>query len=226
MPEHHRKWLARACRTRMIFLLMLFVAASSAARADSGDQYRAPRWSLELKGGQFKPDLDLYEQFYGDDQNTYWAVSGAYKLSNWIELGAELGYSEDRGKGILGNTGTTGGKVKYTLVPLSVYVNLRYDRSFTQLFVPYIGAGITTAWYRQEIDQQSEREGRADVGLAARAGLQLLLNRLDPRGADTLTDDRRFKASLFLEAQTFSTEIDSIDLGGAAYLLGLRFEFD
>jgi len=206
------------------FGLLIMAAVTSSFAAD--EPYRAPRWSLELKGGQFEPDLEFYEQFYGDDQSTYWAVNGAYRFNNWVELGAELGYSRESGQGALGDGGSLGGKVDYTLMPLSVYVNLRYDRSFNQLFVPYIGAGLVTAWYRQEIDQQANREGRADFGGAARAGLQLLLNRLDPRGADAVRDGERFKALVFIEAQTFATEIDGIDLGGQNYLLGLRFEFD
>lgn len=222
--------LAMSVKSLAFVLLTLLLLSAGAAIASDNEvnesRYKAPRWSLELKGGRFEPDLELYETFYGSDKSTYWAVDAAYRFASWVELGAELGYSNDKGQGFLPNNGQLGGQVEYTLVPLTVYVNLRYDRSPDQLFVPYIGAGLVTAWYRQRIDSQSDREGRTDVGAAARAGVQLLLNRIDQRGAASLNGSRRFKAFLFLEAQTFTAEIDDIDLGGDVYLLGLRFEFD
>ena len=206
--------------------ICLLIAAMPVSAAES-DTYKAPRWAFEFKGGQFKPDLEFYEDFYGSDKNTYFAIGGAYRFTNWLELGAEVGYSKDKGQGLLPNNGQLGGQVEYTLVPLTVFLNFRYDRTPNQLFVPYAGVGLATAWYRQKIDNQSDREGRSDVGGAARAGLQLLLNRIDTRGAATVSGgDRRFKAFLFLEGQVFKAEVDDIDLGGEIYLLGLRCEFD
>jgi len=212
--------------------LLAFGSAVSLAQQNGGqndagqDSFRAPRWAMEIKGGQFKPDLDLYKDFYGSDKTTYWALNGAFRFNNWLELGAELGYSNDKGVGLLPNNGQLGGQVRYTLVPAQVFVNFRYDASPRQLFVPYAGIGLVTAWYRQKIDQQDDREGRTDLGGAARAGVQLLLNRLDRRGADTVRGDRRLRTWLFAEAQVFSAEIDNIDLGGELFLVGLRFEFD
>ena len=189
-------------------------------------EYAAPRWSLEFKGGKYKPDLELYKEFYGSDTNTFLAIGGAWRVNNWFELGGELGYSKDRGVGLLPNSGETGGNVKYTLMPLQLFANFRYDRSLNQLFVPYAGIGLVTAWYRQEIDQQPDRKGRTDVGGSARVGLQLLLNRLDKSSAQYLRGDRRLRSYLFLEGQYFSTKVDGIDLGGEILLLGLRMEFD
>jgi opacity protein-like surface antigen len=188
--------------------------------------YAAPRWALEFKGGKYKPDLERYKEFYGSDTNTFLAIGGAWRVNNWFELGGELGYSKDRGVGLLQNSGETGGSVKYTLMPLQLFANFRYDRSLNQLFVPYAGIGVVTAWYRQEIDQQSDRKGRTDVGGSARVGLQLLLNRLDKGSAQYLRGDRRLRSYLFLEGQYFSTKVDGIDLGGEVFLLGLRMEFD
>jgi opacity protein-like surface antigen len=189
-------------------------------------EYAAPRWALEFKGGKYKPDLERYKEFYGSDTNTFLAIGGAWRVNNWFELGGELGYSKDRGVGLLQNSGETGGSVKYTLMPLQLFANFRYDRSLNQLFVPYAGIGVVTAWYRQEIDQQPDRKGRTDVGGSARVGLQLLLNRLDKGSAQYLRGDRRLRSYLFLEGQYFSTKVDGIDLGGEIFLLGLRMEFD
>jgi opacity protein-like surface antigen len=201
------------------------VAPVAAAAATDGTVSATPKWALEFKGGIYKPDLPDYSTFYGSDDNDLWAIAGAYRFYNWLELGLELGYSKDTGTGSLPDQGAQGGKVEYTLVPVQLFFNLRYDVAPDQLFVPYVGAGLAMAWYQQQISQQSDREGSSDIGGAARAGLQLSLNRLTP---DTVTYSRGkqlLKSYVFLEAQYFSTEKDGTDLGGDAYLLGLRLEF-
>lgn len=188
--------------------------------------YHAPRWAMELKGGIYTPDLDDYEQFYGDDDSTLWGLSLAYRITNWLEVGGELGYTSAKGVGSLPGSGGTGGRVRYTLLPLQLFVNLRYDRSFRQLLVPYAGVGLVSAWYELSPDQQSGRNGFADIGLGARVGVQLLLNRLDRHGANYVSGDRRLRSFLFLEGQYLDTDKSGFNLGGDAYLLGLRFEFD
>jgi len=212
-------------RTLLLAALLASIAAPVAAAAGATDgAYTAPKWALEFKGGIFEPDLPDYATFYGSDDNALWAIAGAYRLYNWLELGLELSYSKDSGTGTLADDGALGGDVDYTLVPLQLFVNLRYDVAPDQLFVPYAGVGLAMAWYRQEISQQGDREGNSDIGGAARAGLQLSLNRL----MNTVTysrGDELLKSYLFLEAQYFSTEKDGTDLGGNAYLLGLRLEF-
>jgi opacity protein-like surface antigen len=186
----------------------------------------APSWALEFKGGRFNPDLELYETFYDRDYSYYFGVSGGYRFTDWLELGLELGYTQNDGTGLLPNAGTLGGDVRYILVPVQAYLNLRYDVKPNQRFVPYIGIGVATAWYRQEIDAQPDREGRADFGGAARAGIQVLLSGLDPHGADYVFGDHRLKTYAFLEGQYFSSKINDIDLGGQIYTVGMRFEFD
>jgi opacity protein-like surface antigen len=211
---------------RIFLAVSLWSVSAVTWSADQAAAYAAPRWALEFKGGKYEPDLENYKEFYGSDTNTFLAIGGAWRVNNWFELGGELGYSKDRGVGLLPNSGETGGNVKYTLMPLQLFANVRYDRSLNQLFVPYAGIGLVTAWYRQEIDQQSDRKGRTDVGGSARVGLQLLLNRLDKSSAQYLRGDRRLRSYLFLEGQYFSTKVDGIDLGGEVFLLGLRMEFD
>ena len=85
---------------------------------------------------------------------------------------------------------------------------------------------MTMAWFRQEVDSQPNRSGRADSGYNVRAGVQVLLNRLDRSAAKRVAEDGLINTYLFLEGQYFSTEVDGIDLGGLTYMLGLRLEFD
>jgi len=213
------------CSLAMASAIAPVEAANDANQTLSAStSYITPSWALELKGGQFQPDLEHYNTFYGDDKNSYWAIAGAYRLTNWLELGAELGYSYDVGVGMFATNGNLGGKVDYTLMPLQIFLNMRYDASPDQLFVPYAGIGIVSAWYQQKIAQQRSRDGRSDIGGSARAGIQLQLTNLDP-GANR-NKSSRFKTYFFLEAQMLSTKVDGIDLGGEIYLLGLRFEYD
>ncbi len=78
---------------------------------------------------------------------------------------------------------------------------------------------------QSRFDPNFHREGSSDIGGAARAGLQLSLNRLTPGTVTYSHGNQLLKSYVFLEAQYFSTKKDGTDLGGDAYLLGLRLEF-
>ena len=68
-------------------------------------------------------------------------------------------------------------------------------------------------------------------GYHGRAGLQLLLDNMDPRAAGNLyTDYGIFHTYLFFEAQYIRAMVSDLDgvsvnLGGTSYLAGLLFEF-
>ena len=192
--------------------------------AEEAPEEPAP-WGFEIKGGKFDPDLDRYNEFHGGDP-VYFAATLAWRPSDWYEFGAELGYMHDSGVGIFESTQVLGGSVKYTLVPVHLYVSVFGRFSPGQWVVPYAGLGATMAWYKQDIDSQPDRSGRTDLGYNARIGLQLLLNKLDRRTAKRAARNGLINTYLFVEGQYFSTEADSHDLGGVTYLLGLRLEFD
>lgn len=201
----------------------LGVAAPGAA---DEPRLESPRWTVELKGGRFEPDLDDFDTFYGDDDTGFGALAVAYRLNHWLEVGGELGYASEDGRGELPENQLLGGEVTYRVMPAQAFVTLRGDFSEDQLFVPYAGVGIAVAFYEQEIEDQSDRRGYTDPGLAARVGIALSLNRLDPVTVRDAAGGMLKKTYAFLEAQQFSAEHDGDDLGGVLYLLGLRLEFD
>jgi hypothetical protein len=98
--------------------------------------------------------------------------------------------------------------------------------------VPYVGGGWSRLFYQEEVEKQSVSRGAAN-GYHARAGIQLLLDGLDSRAADSLyLDAGVFHTYLFLEAKYTRAMINTIDnpstsvnLGGTSYLGGLLFEF-
>jgi hypothetical protein len=139
----------------------------------------------------------------------------------WLELDAETQYMHDSGVGRLPSTGGPGAPVEYTLWPVHVFVKARLERNANQLFVPYVGIGVARAYYKQEIDLQDERDGTTKSGPSLRAGVEISMNRVDPSADDTGPLKRTY---LFIEAQRFEAEVDDVDLGGDALLIGFRFE--
>jgi hypothetical protein len=208
-----------------IILSFAFFALLTGQQVFAQNQSVAAPWVFEIKGGEFKPDLELYEEFYGSDTTTYLAATVAYRPSDWWEIGGELGYMHDSGVGILAGNQTLGGSVRYKLVPVNLYVSAFGKFVPDQWVVPYAGVGVTTAWYKQSIDAQPNRSGRTDLGYNAKAGLQLLLNGIDKNTAQRAAQGGLINTYLFIEGQYFSTKVDGIDLGGLTYLLGLRLEF-
>ena len=192
-------------------------SAWAAPDSETGDG----RWMVELKAGHIQPSLDEYGRFYGDDDTGYYGVAFGYRLLSWLEIDAETQYLHDTGSGLLPSTGGPGAPVEYTLVPAHVFAKFRLERNPSQLFVPYIGIGVTRAFYEQKIELQDEREGTTDTGPSMRLGVEISMNRLDPPREDIRPLRRTY---LFIEAQQFEAKIDGVDLGGDALLIGFRFE--
>lgn len=184
-----------------------------------------PRWSIEIKGGDFEPDLDDWRRFFGDDTASELGVAVAYKLKRWLEVGLEADYIHDKGVGQLPLNNTTGGSVTYELFPAHAYVLVRGIFHENQRFVPYVGGGFTRAFYREKIRNQATRRGDTD-GEHVRAGLQILLDWIDRDGASSLAGELGVNHTyLTLEVQKFSAEIDGVELGGESTMVGFLFEF-
>lgn len=186
---------------------------------------KPPHWSFEIKGGRFEPELDDWQRFFGDDTTSELGVALAYKLKRWLEVGLEADYIHDKGVGQLPLNNTTGGSVTYNLFPANVYVLVRGVFHENQRFVPYIGGGFTRAFYQEKIRNQTTRRGDTN-GEHVRAGLQILLDWIDPDGASSLGGELGINNTyLILEVKKFSAEVDGIELGGKSATIGFLFEF-
>ena len=220
----------RSLIRRGYFVVVLGFMMGSAMADSHGAEGREARyfspWLLEIRGGWFEPDLELYKDFYGANGDLYFSGIFGRRFKPWLELAGELGYFHDTGVGVQPGNNTQGGQVKYKLVPAHIFVNFRGEFSEPQILVPYGGVGLTSAYYKQEIASQGSKSGRTDLGYNARFGVELNLNRLDARSAKRAREQFLTRSYLYLEAQYFSTEVDGVDLGGIAYMLGLRLEFD
>lgn len=210
---------------------LLAAAPASGQESDDGGGIESPRWTYELRGGILEPDLDQFETFYGDDNESYFALAGSYRFRDWLEVGGELGHMSADGVGFLTQSQQLGGDVEYTLNPVQIYANFIFQGAPGRRVVPYAGIGLVSAMYEQEVAQQEDREGRSDLGYSARVGVRFRIATHGPLEPSTVRYGSLYwRAFLFLEAQYVSAEIDNdietIDLGGDAYLLGFRMEFD
>jgi hypothetical protein len=165
---------------RSLAILLCCIALNAGLPAVADEPAASPRWSFEFKGGRFHPQQPDWKRYYGSDSMNHFAIALGYMPLRALELGAELGYAYDKGQGLLPSSGALGGEVGYTLVPAHVYLIVRGAFTEGQWVIPYAGGGWSRVSYRQEVARQQDHKGHAD-GWNARAGLQLLLNDLDPR---------------------------------------------
>jgi hypothetical protein len=206
---------------RLVLLVALQLAAGTATAQLPSDW----AWTYQGKVGGFEPDIDRWSEFYGRDYTGQVAGAvGVLPHPRW-ELGVELGYARDTGQGYLPIADRPGGRVRMEFVPLTAYTAFRADFKPRQAAVPYAGIGVTRMHYRQRIEGQSDVQG-AGAGLHLRAGVDILMDRLDPRSA------RRADASyglrhtyLTLELQSTDVKVDGTQVGGVSYLLGVRLRF-
>lgn len=186
----------------------------------------SPRWMYSLAGGYTYVDLDDYDTFYGDDRATSFSISGAYRLRDWLEVGARIGFRDDDGLALAPGGVEVPDAVDLTVMPLHVFADFIFERPGRR-FVPYAGVGLGGAWYRQEVELQPDVDGRTDVGALVRAGLRW---RFATSGSRESASRRRgapyVRSFVLLEAEHYDADADGVELGGTAYRVGVRFEFE
>lgn len=202
-----------------IYLALILLVTQTVTAAE------IPKWSFEFKGGGFESDESQWSDFYGNDRFPAYAMGIGYKLIPQIELGVEAGYLADEGQGFAPSHNVPAGNVKYRLYPLHLQLTARGIFNPDQWLIPYVGASWSRFSYRIEPERQSDITG-ATEGYQYRAGLQLLLDNLDKNAAATLSSTHGIENTyFFLEAQQTRVSIHDTDLGGTAYLGGLRIDF-
>lgn len=193
----------------------------------SGKTGKQPvKWSMEFKGGRFKPAIENWDEFYGNDKARFASAAFGYRAIQQLEIGIEIGWMKDNGQGFLPANNQPGGRIKYQLVPVSAYLLLRGVFMHNQWIVPYAGGGWTRAYYRANIVNQSTIDG-VENGTHVRAGLQVLLNNIDKKYAANLKRTYGINNVYFIiEGHESKVELDSgNDLGGRSYQAGILLEF-
>jgi len=209
-------------------IILILAMLPTAAFAESTTE--TSHWSLEVKGGSFIPDIDNWTTYYDKRSASEYGGSLAYKLFRQLEVGIEGNVVTARGQGFAPDHGSVAGHVTYKVYPLNVFVLARGVFSDNQFLIPYVGGGWTRMFYRAEVEDQSVARGSVN-GSHARAGLQLLLDTLDPSAANNLYLDYGINHTyFFIEAEYTRAMADTVSggtvkLGGTSWLGGLRFEF-
>jgi opacity protein-like surface antigen len=205
---------------RLTILVLALLAAPAFAADDRS------HWMLEVKGGRFQPALDNWSDFYDSDHMPQFAAALSYKPLRAIEVGLEGAYMRDRGVGRYPISGEVGGEADYKLWPLYATLTLRADFTANQMFVPYVGGGLTRAYYSQSVDGRNKNTGTVD-GHQLRAGLQIRMDAFDRADAANLRRSGVEHSALVIEAQeiVLKENTTDVDLGGRSYLIGLAFEF-
>ena len=186
-----------------------------------------PRWSLEIKGGNFFPDEDDWKGYYGDDKTGQFSAALAWKPLRQLEFGVDAARIRDRGQGIAPQQEQLSGDVTLELYPMQIFALVRGVFSESQWLVPYLGGGWSRIYYEQDIRGQETRRGSA-TGSHLRGGLQLLLDNIDRATAAGFYNSFGVQNSyLFIEVQRSSVDVgpEPVELGGTSYQAGLLFEF-
>jgi hypothetical protein len=219
-------------RRHLLALLLVLVPALAAA---AGPELR-PHWSLEVKGGVFFPDTADWSRYYGAGYFGEYGAALSYKILRQLEVGIGGGYGRSKGTGQLPGHGaaTTGqaqsGEVTFQHAPLDVFLLGRLVMKEDQWLVPYAGGGYTRMFFREEVKGQGITDGSVN-GFHARAGVQFLLDRIDPDAASSVSREFGLDHSYFFiegkytRALADTVAAGSVNVGGSSCLGGFLFEF-
>ena len=224
--RRRRRRAAARCAAGLAVVTCTTGLALAPSPAEAQDRESSPRWMYSIVGGYTYPDLDGYETFYGGDRDTSFSITGGYRLRSWLEVGGRIGFREDDGLARAPDGTDIPDAVELTVMPLHVFADFIFERPGRRL-VPYAGVGVGGAWYRQEVDLQSDVDGRTDIGGLVRAGLRWRFASSGSRRAASGPGGPMYTRSFVLiEAEHFDAETNGIELGGTAYHIGVRFEFE
>jgi hypothetical protein len=208
------------------FLSGLLSAAHASAQGSLLGGFDSPRWTYEFRGVYFRPELEHFETFYGDDHSSYLGIAGTYRFGDRLELGGEYGLMKENGVGVLSDSGTLGGSVELRLDQLHVFANWIFQSEPAQRVVPYVGVGLLAVRYEQNIELQPKVEGRTDLGWSERAGARFRIASHGPTVGGRSDESPYWRSFVFLEAQRLSAKVDNVELGGDTVIVGFRMEFD
>ena len=204
-----------------ICILLCLLAFGLPVRAEQ------PQWSLALKGGYSLPEIDGWEDNYGDDGFWSLGVEIGWKIKRRLELNASITYGDDGGNAVTPSGRESVDDLDFEHLPIHISVLYRFISDEDQFIVPFFGGGYTHLFYRLEF-VDDDRSGD-QFGYHIRGGLQILLDRLEPEKADDILDtvgihnSYLFFEGIYSNVDNFGSE--DIDLGGWAVFIGLLVEF-
>lgn len=209
-------------------LLLTAAVVPGAAEAKDPDAKGERKGHVEFRYGLFDiEDPNIRDVLTHNRQDLLWLEVGPHIIQQ-VEVKAGLGFFQEYGNSVLRQGGTTNDNVGLTALPLSLNATLRGDFWNNQMLVPAVGAGIEMWPWKQEPYQGSGSLSGLKTGWHWNAGIQLLLDRLDPRSASkfrvrTGVDDTYL--TLEYRDQTVGDENNGLYYSGRVFGFGLKFDF-
>jgi hypothetical protein len=218
---------------------------SAPARAES------PRdMMMEIKFGPYYPNIDAefatkqpFKDIFGGSQRLMSRLEFDYEFFTGFgvaAVGATVGYSQFKGKGLLASGEKSGDSTTMHLLPLSLDLIYRFDWLWQRHkvpFVPYAKGGIDCYvwWVTNGVGDVARASGGArgrgaTFGGHATVGLSFVLDALAPQMAQTFDVEMGVNNTMIFVEYVFSWVDDfgssrSWDLGSRTFLAGLAFEF-
>ena len=202
-------------------LLILFLFSNLSQAATS------PYWSFDIKAAEFRPSSAEYSLEYSPS-GLLSDLELVYNFTPMIGVGVSVGYFS--GNGIVYSTSGRASALtqQLILIPSQFFLIYHFDFETDQLLVPYLGAGFTRVTYQHSVEGQNSATGGLD-GYHARAGIKVLLDRIDPNSAVNLYTEWRIIHTYFVLEGQYSQVNNfgesSINLGGWSYFGGIQFDF-
>lgn len=192
---------------------------------DAKDQRKG---TFQFRYGIFQVEDPNITRVMGDSGNdVLWMEVGPYILPQ-VEVSAGLGWFQEIGNPILESGGRSDDNVELTALPLSLNVNLRGDFWKNQPIVPTVGASVEMWNWRQDPYNGTSTLTGTKTGWSWNAGLQFLLDRLDPSAASKLRvrsgiDDTYLTVTY--RDQTIGENATGLYYSGSVIGIGLKLDF-
>lgn len=188
---------------------------------------KTPQWfSLEFKGGVWFPTNGTTRGALGTFEPTGSIEFGfLYQSKFGAELGVGIALADGTAVGaVSGNP--SGDTFNLLLVPIHNSFVFRADFKEDQLFVPYVKAGPDYILFRESLNGTST--SGVKFGLHGAAGLQILLDRLDPL-SNLMENDLGVNDVYFTIEGRYAWVNNfggnGLDLSGLTTTAGFLFEF-
>ena len=203
---------------------MLFAPVAQAKDPDAVDNRKG---QLEFRYGFFTMEDPNITRVMGDSKNeVLWLEVGPHIIPQ-VEINAGLGWFQEIGNPVLSGGGRSDDNVMLTALPVNLSLGLRGDFVKHQLVVPAVGASLEAWPWKQEPYGSGTISGMK-TGWSWNAGLQLLLDRMDPSAASKLRvrtgiDDTYLTFSY--RSQQVGDPDEGLYYSGSVAALGLKFDY-
>ncbi len=207
--------------------MALVVAAP--AHAKDPDVARSERkGNFQFRYGLFDMDDPNINKVMGDTPNeVLWLEVGPHLLPQ-VEVTAGMGWFQEIGNAVLSSGGTSDDNVMITALPFNLNLNLRADFAKNQVIVPAVGASFEVWPWKQEPYRGSSKISGMKTGWSWNAGVQLLLDRVDPRAASKLrvrTGIEDTYLTISYRAQEIGNASEGLVYSGSVIGFGLKLDY-